>query len=285
MKILVIGATGMLGNTLFRFLKDNSVSNEVVGTIRSSGDLSLFDDKYRNCLISNIDIENHDSFVSLLSNIRPDVVINCAGIIKQLKSASDPLPVISINAYYPHKLAKLCSLLDARLIHISTDCVFSGLKGGYKEEDKCDASDLYGLSKNLGEVKYGNCLTIRTSMIGHELKSSNSLVDWFLNQQGQVNGYSKAIFSGLPTVELANVINSYILPDSDLHGLYHVSAEKISKFDLLNLVSKIYNKKITIIRDENVVINRSLDSAKFKKITGYVPPDWEKLIISMKDFG
>jgi len=221
----------------------------------------------------------------LLSNIRPDVVINCAGIIKQLKNALDPLPVISINAYYPHKLAKLCSLLDARLIHISTDCVFSGRKGGYKEEDECDASDLYGLSKNIGEVKYDNCLTIRTSMIGHELNSSNSLVDWFLHQEGQVNGYSKAIFSGLPTVELANVINSYILPDSDLHGLYHVSAEQISKFDLLNLVSKIYNKKITIINDENVVINRSLDSAKFKKITGYVPPDWEKLIISMKDFG
>jgi len=285
MKILVIGATGMLGNTLFRFLTDNSVSNEVLGTIRSSGNLNLFDDKYRNCLISNIDIENHDSLVNLLSNIRPDVVINCAGIIKQLKNASDPLPVISINAYYPHKLAKLCSLLDARLIHISTDCVFSGRKGGYKEEDECDASDLYGLSKNIGEVKYDNCLTIRTSMIGHELNSSNSLVDWFLHQEGQVNGYSKAIFSGLPTVELANVINSYILPDSDLHGLYHVSAEQISKFDLLNLVSKIYNKKITIINDENVVINRSLDSAKFKKITGYVPPDWEKLIISMKDFG
>ena len=167
---------------------------------------------------------------------------------------------------------------------MSTDCVFSGLKGGYKESDFPDANDLYGRSKFLGEVDYPNAITLRTSIIGHELNGSRSLVDWFLSQSGSVSGYGKAIFSGLPTVEIAKIIRDFVIPNPHLHGVYHVSADPISKYELLKLLAIKYDKSIHIDLDNSVVIDRSLNSNKFRSLTGFKPAHWGKLIDTMHNF-
>jgi dTDP-4-dehydrorhamnose reductase len=168
---------------------------------------------------------------------------------------------------------------------MGTDCVFSGAKGMYTEADASDAIDLYGRSKYLGEVDYSHAITLRTSIIGHELDAARSLVGWFLSKEGSVRGYKRAIFSGLPTVEIARVIRDYVIPYPELQGVYHVSAEPINKFDLLTLVAQVYGKTITIISDEHLVINRSLDSTRFRQATGFAPKSWLEQIISMRDFG
>ena len=209
-------------------------------------------------------------------------MINCVGLIKQLAVANDPLSALPINAMLPHRLARLCELLGARLIHVSTDCVFSGRAGMYTEEAPSDANDLYGKSKFIGELhNQANAITLRTSIIGHELGSQYALIDWFLAQEGAVKGYAKAVFSGLPTVELARVMRDYVLPQPNLNGLYHVSAEPIDKLSLLNWVAEIYDKDIQITLDEGVQIDRSLDSTRFRQASGYVPPTWPDMIRKM----
>jgi dTDP-4-dehydrorhamnose reductase len=212
------------------------------------------------------------------------VVINCIGLIKQIKNADDPLVAIPINSLLPHRLAQLCGVTGARLVHMSTDCVFFGDRGMYTEADISDAKDLYGRSKYLGEVDYPNAVTLRTSIIGHELNGTNSLVGWFLAQHGSVKGFRRAIFSGLPAFELARIIRDYVIPDPDLHGVYHVSADPINKFDLLNLISNVYGKKIDITPDDNFIINRSLDSTRFREATGYQPKPWPELVRQMREF-
>ena len=195
-----------------------------------------------------------------------------------------PLAAIPVNAVLPHRLARLCALAGARLIHLSTDCVFAGDKGMYREDDLPDAQDVYGRTKLLGEVDYPHALTLRTSIIGHELASHHSLVCWFLSQHGPVRGYSQAIFSGLPTVEIARVIDKYVLDRPELHGLYHLSAEPIDKLSLLQLVAKTYGKENEITEDRSMVIDRSLDSTRFRSATGYRPEPWPDLIRRMHEF-
>jgi dTDP-4-dehydrorhamnose reductase len=283
-KILIIGASGMLGSTLLRFFVDKS-SCEVFGTARTSSSVQSLPDKYLSHLIFGVDIESNNSLLSLLSEVKPDVVINCAGVVKQLPSASNPLVTLPINSIFPHLLSKMCLLSGARLIHFSTDCVFSGSKGMYIESDIPDARDLYGLSKHLGEISDSNSITIRTSIIGHELNTNKSLIEWFLSQNDQVKGYTKAVFSGLPTIEIANIIEDYILPNTNLNGIYHVSSDPISKYELLNTVANIYNKKIEIIADQTLSVDRSLDSTLFRNATGFKPKPWSELLVSMRDFG
>jgi len=191
---------------------------------------------------------------------------------------------VPINTLFPHRLARLCETVEARLIHISTDCVFNGQKGGYTEEDPTDAQDLYGLSKYLGEVNYPHSVTLRTSIIGHELRSANGLIGWFLEQEGECRGFTRAIFSGLPTVVLARVVRDLVIPDAKLHGLYHVAAEPISKFDLLQLVADVYDKSIEIIPDDTLVIDRSLAADRFHEATAYVPPQWPELVSIMHSY-
>jgi dTDP-4-dehydrorhamnose reductase len=198
-----------------------------------------------------------------------------------LAEANNPLLAVPINTLLPHRLAALCSVSGARLVHISTDCVFSGSKGGYLESDFPDAYDLYGRSKLLGEVDYPNAITLRTSIIGHEISGSRSLVGWFLAQEGRVKGFTRAKFSGLPTVELARVVRDFVLPRPELHGLYHVAAEPIDKFKLLMLIAQVYGKKIEIIPDNDFAIDRSLNGERFKAATGYVAPSWQTLIERM----
>ena len=281
MKVLVLGVTGMLGNAVFRFFS-NSDGYEVWGTLRSEAGKHHFSSSVHSKLISGIDVLDTDAIVTALNKVRPEVVINCVGLIKQLTEANDPLTVLPINAMLPHRLSRLCDLVNARLIHISTDCVFSGENGMYTEQSPSDAYDLYGKSKYIGEIHdRANTVTLRTSIIGHEMGSHYALVDWFLNQNESVKGYSKAVFSGLPTVELARVIRDYVLPQPDLKGLYHVSAEPIDKFSLLKLVAETYGKKILISEDESVTIDRSLDSALFRRVTGYVPSSWPELVHMM----
>lgn len=283
MRVLVLGVTGMLGHDVFKVLQASPLL-DVWGTLRSSVSLSYFNGKRHEQMLSGIDVLDQDALTSALARVRPDVVINCVGLIKQLADASDPLVAVPINALLPHRLAKLCVLGGARLIHISTDCVFSGSKGLYVESDFSDAEDLYGRSKYIGELHNNpNAVTLRTSIIGHELGSNNALIDWFLSQEGCIKGYRKAIFSGLPTVELARVIRDYVIPTRQLHGLYHVSVDPIDKYSLLNLVAEAYGKDIEIEPDDHVQIDRSLDSTLFRNATGYIPPTWRELVEGMRD--
>ena len=211
-------------------------------------------------------------------------MINCIGLIKQNAEADDPLSALPINAMLPHRLSRLASLIGARLVHFSTDCVFAGTKGGYTEDDQSDAYDLYGRSKYLGELHEPHTITVRTSIIGHELASARSLIGWFLGQAGSVKGFTRAIFSGLPTVEIAKIVRDCILPNKVISGVWHVSADPIAKFDLLQLVAEIYGKQIEIIADDSLVIDRTLDSTRFRLETGYVPPNWPELIRMMRDY-
>ncbi|WP_395517391.1 dTDP-4-dehydrorhamnose reductase family protein [Pseudorhizobium flavum] len=278
---LVIGASGMLGSEVFRALAGKS-DHCVFASVRNSSALQYFDAEYHNKIATNVDVLDNDALISLLNWSKPTTVVNCVGLIKQLPASKDPLVALPINAMFPHRLARLAALVGARLIHVSTDCVFSGSKGGYTEDCEPDSSDLYGVSKRLGEVlDVENAVTLRTSIIGRELNSAHSLVEWFLAQHGEVMGFKHAIFSGLPTCELASVIRDVVIPHKELNGLYHVSAEPISKFELLQLIASEYGKDIRILPDERTVIDRSLNSARFSCATGYVAPPWPELIKRM----
>lgn len=277
MKILVLGASGMLGNAMIRVLGEMA-GWQVYGTVRSEGSKKFFHPDIAERLISGVDVEHYDSLLQAFNKVRPDVVINCVGLIKQLADAEDPLQAIPINALLPHRLARMCELASARLVHMSTDCVFSGSKGDYRESDPSDAKDIYGRSKYLGEVSYPNAITLRTSIIGHELQSAHGLVGWFLSQQGQCNGFTRAIFSGLPTVALAHIVRDVVIPRADLFGVYHVAAQPISKYDLLKLIADVYGKTIEIMPSDKLAIDRSLNADRFRDATGYKVANWPELI-------
>lgn len=270
----------MLGNAVMKVLSEKPELH-VFGTVRAASGRRFFDSAIGANLIAGIDVLDHDSLTNAFIQVRPDVVINCVGLVKQLAAADDPLQAIPINTLLPHRLAKLCDVARARLVHISTDCVFAGDKGGYLESDNSDAEDLYGKSKFLGEVSYANSITLRTSIIGHELQNPHSLIDWFLEQEGSCRGFTNAIFSGVPTVVLAQIIRDVVLPRPELFGLYHLAAKPISKFDLIKLVAQVYGKNIEIIPDDKLRIDRSLDGARFTQAFGYVVPEWENMIKQM----
>lgn len=283
-RLLILGASGMLGNACVRWFSQSS-DYSAFGTVRSGNSLRRIAELAPSAtILSGIDVENSDCLMRCIESVRPDVILNCVGVVKQLNEADEPLTAIPINALLPHRLAHLAKLSGARLIHFSTDCVFSGLKGGYKEEDSPDAKDLYGRTKLLGEVDYPNAITIRTSIIGHEMAGAHSLIGWFLAQEGRIRGFTKAIFSGLPTVEMARIVHDHVLPHPEMHGVYHVSAEPISKYDLLMLVAKEYSKEILIEPDADFSIDRSLNSERFRAATGFQPSDWETLVANMHKF-
>lgn len=271
----------MLGHAVFNVLNGDAL-HEVWGSLRSVAALRHFPLQSHARLLTGVDVLDQDALAAAMVKVRPDLVVNCVGLIKQLADAKDPLTALPINAMLPHRLARLCALSGARLIHVSTDCVFAGRKGRYLESDLSDAEDLYGKSKYIGELHdLPNAITLRTSIIGHELGSNHALVDWFLSQQGSVKGFTKAVFSGLPTVELARVMKDFVVPHPQLNGLYHVAAEPIAKLDLLQLVAAQYGKQIEIRPDDGVVIDRSLDGSRFRDATGYVAPGWPELIGKM----
>lgn len=280
MKVLVIGASGMIGSTVLRVLSERE-DWAVYGSVRNSNARRFFSGQIRERILDGIDVEQPDALIKVLNQVRPDVVVNCAGLTKHKPEAEDPLVSIPINTLMPHRLAGLCKLVGARLIHVSTDCVFSGEKGNYTEDDFTDAQDVYGKSKAFGEIIYPHTITLRTSTIGHEFETRYGLLEWFLSQQGRCKGFSRAIFSGLPTVVFAQLIRDVVIPQSRLSGLYHVAAQPINKYDLLALIAKVYGKQIDIEPDDMLIIDRSLNSERFRKATGYEAPDWENLIKKM----
>lgn len=272
----------MLGHKITQVLKKNF---EVFSTIR--GNYESFE-KYgileKDKVFEKTDVNEIKSVAEIAKHLKPDYLINCIGIIKQLPSAKNSVKTIKINSLLPHQLAEIADENNSKLITISTDCVFSGAKGFYKEEDLPDARDLYGKSKNLGEVVESRHLTIRTSIIGRELNGAHSLIEWFLSNEGKtIKGFSKAIYTGFPTIVFADIISGLILNNSDLCGLYHISSEPINKFDLLNMVKKYYRVNVEIERDEDFEIDRSLDSSKFRLATGFKPENWETMIKKMAE--
>jgi dTDP-4-dehydrorhamnose reductase len=271
----------MLGHTLFMAMRA-SESNMAYGTLRGrTNPFTGRDVEPSDHLFCDVDITKTDSVVSVLSQINPDVVVNCVGLIKQRREAENRLHSMEVNAMFPHRLSALCALAKARLVHVSTDCVFQGSKGNYTETDVSDATDTYGRTKYLGEVCENHCVTLRTSIIGHELKRKTGLLEWFLNQGTAVNGFVNAVFTGLTTNELSRVIINYVIPNMALSGLFHVSAGTISKCELLRLLAATYGSKVEIRPSIHPMVDRSLDSSKFRDATGYMPPSWPTMVADM----
>ena len=281
MKILVLGVNGMLGSVIFRRLSASS-NVDVYGTVRKESKSKIFAPNLRSSVLSGMDALNPESVRNLLNQLIPNIVINCIAINHIGKTQSEVQDAYQVNAVLPHWLVEFCRPIGTRLIHISTDGVFSGIKGSYTELDTPDPINEYWLQKLKGEVFDENCITLRTSMIGHSLEGASGLVDWFLNQSISCKAYSNALFSGLTTYEIATIIQDIIIPNTSLSGLYHLSADPISKYGILELIASEYEKKIELIADASYSINRTLDSSKFKFHTGYKPPKWDQLIKQMK---
>lgn len=280
LKILVLGATGMLGSQLFIDL-NHQKNFPTYGSVRHPAAKSLFPAELSEMIITGVDAQNFESVRAVITVIQPTIVINCIGLVKQTAAAKDPVQTILINALFPQQLAVYCKDKGCRLIQISTDCVFDGSKGNYRETDSPNPPDLYGRTKLLGEIVDNHCLTIRTSIIGHELQSAHGLIQWFLSQTHPIKGFTQAIFSGIPTVELSRIIADYIIPRPELTGLYHVAADPISKYQLLNLVKTSYQKSLPIQADDTLKLDRSLNASRFQQATGYTPPPWPQLIRQM----
>ena len=285
MKLLILGSNGLLGNTLTKYFFEKN-NYETYGYLRDSSKLKFFNKKYINRLIVIQNILKINDLRRKIIELRPDVIINCIGLTNKIKgnSLNNIENYININSLFPFRLKEICDEIQARLILFSSDCVFSGEKGFYSEKDNPDPTDMYGKSKLLGELDNENIITIRKSVIGHELDSKKGLLEWFLNQEESVEGYKEAIFSGLTVLELARIIDMYILPNRQINGIIHLSAEPISKYDLLEIIAKQYNKLIKIEPNKEVKIDRSLNSEYFKKLTGYKSESWPLLINSMKEF-
>jgi dTDP-4-dehydrorhamnose reductase len=276
MRVLILGGDGMLGHRLYLHLRHR---HEVKVTLRLALPAYAQYDLFNTS--NTYDVVDAVSFGSVrrvVEDYEPQVIVNCIGIVKQRSAASQAIPAIEVNALFPHRLALLCRGHGARLIHISTDCVFSGRRGNYNEGNLPDATDIYGRSKLLGEVTEGNAITLRTSMVGRELTRKASLLEWFLSQAAPVKGFRRAIFSGFTTSELARIIERIIVQFPDAAGLYHVSAEPISKYDLLCLVRDRMRPGFEIAPDDEFHCDRSLDSTRFRTRFGYRPPTWEAMV-------
>lgn len=282
MKTLILGVDGMLGHVMAAsFLLEKNLEVYVIKR-KSNFEYSFLNIDSKNIFL--LDNLKENILKKIISNIRPDFVINCLGIVKQSKLINNYTQMISINSLLPHKLAKICESFNSKLVHFSTDCVFSGNRGFYKEFDNADSVENYGRSKFLGEVNYGNTITLRTSFFGHQIKNKYSLLEWFLAQRKECQGYVNHIYSGLPTNEIAKIVKKFVLTNVNLSGLYHVSNNPINKYNLLKLFKKIYKKDIKIFKNLDTSLDRSLDSSLFRMKTGYEPPSWEKTIEEMYKF-
>ena len=278
--IIILGCTGMLGNTIIRYLDIYSEHN-VFGLCRKNNN-KLKLNKVQ--IIENIDLDDLDRLKDIIFSLNANIIVNCIGVIKQKKYEVLDSDMIRINSLFPHVLNEFCNNKNIFLIHFSTDCVFSGTKGNYSEKDIPDPIDLYGRSKLVGELNGQNTITLRTSIIGHELNTNKSLLNWFLSSQNEIKGYKNAFFSGLTTLEVAKTLEKYIFPNPKLSGLYHLASDRISKYDLLNIISKIYNHEINISEDYDYYIDRSLNCDKLINDTGYEITSWSEQIKEMYKF-
>jgi dTDP-4-dehydrorhamnose reductase len=286
MKILILGLSGMLGHKLFSYLQKQN-TYDLYATTTTNFEIEYPSFKIinkKNIFFSKV--QNIDYFERIFLKINPDIVINCIAILRESFFDLKPVKFIEINTIYPHKISQLSKKLDFRFIHFSTDILYSDNNKLSCENDEIALSGPYAASKFLGEVKNNNSLTIRTSIIGHQLNNNTSLLEWFLNYEGKtVNGYSNVIYSGLPTTEISKIIHKYIIPNVDLKGIMNISSKPISKLELLYKIKKYYNKKVNINSDESIISNRSLNSNLFNKKTGYLVPDWDMMVKEMyEDF-
>lgn len=280
MRVLILGGDGMLGHRLFQHLGPR---HDVRATLRHElsayAALGRFTAKNS---YAGVDVRSLERVVEVLADFHPEVVVNCIGIIKQRPAAKEAIPSLEINALFPHKLATLCKAIRARVIHLTTDCVFSGGKGNYLETDPADAEDLYGRSKFLGEIHDSHCLTLRTSFVGRELARKTELIEWFLAQRQPIKGFTQAIFSGFTTGELSKIIEKMITDYPHASGVYHVASKPISKLDFLMLIKEKMGLPIEIIPDATYSCDRSLDATRFCKEFNYAPPSWESMIEDFK---
>jgi len=279
-RILILGGDGMLGHQL---LKSLAPRHEVRVTLRQDleayAPYRLFDNDNA---YTGIDVRSLERLTEVFADFRPQAVINAVGIVKQRPTAKESIPSLEINSLLPHRLSILCKAVGARLVHLSTDCVFSGQKGNYRENDPSDAEDLYGKTKYLGEVHDSHCLTLRTSIIGRELSRHKSLLEWFLAQTGTVKGFTKAIYTGFTTLEMSRIIEDMLMIHPDACGVYQVSSDPINKYELLLLFREKLSPKIEIVADESFCCDRSLDSTRFRKEFVYTPPTWETMIEELR---
>jgi dTDP-4-dehydrorhamnose reductase len=280
LRVLILGGAGMLGHKLAQQCADRfDTSVTFRGSAIDFAHGTLFDHVRT---LSHVDATSFDSLLRSVVAVKPDAVVNCIGIIKQLASASDPILSLETNSLLPHRLARLCSAVGARLIHISTDCVFSGSRGRYTEDDISDAQDLYGRTKFLGEVSGEGALTLRTSIIGRELRTTSGLVEWFLAQRGKrVQGWTRAIYTGFPTIVLARIIADILEQHRNFHGLYQVASAPINKYELLGLIRDAYDVDVEIEPTDGVAIDRSLDGTRFGEASGIQSPTWPKMVREM----
>jgi dTDP-4-dehydrorhamnose reductase len=279
-RILILGGGGMLGHQLLLHLQPR---HEVRVTLRQNlGAYALFNMFSSDIVYDNIDIRSLERIVEVMADFRPEVLINAVGIVKQRPDAKECIPSLEINALLPHRLAILCRGIGTRLIHLSTDCIFSGKKGNYLESDPSDADDLYGKTKYLGEVHETNSLTLRTSIIGKELSRHTSLLDWFLGQTGPVKGFTNAIYTGFTTLEMSRIIEKILLEYPEASGVYQVSSDPISKYELLLLIREKLGHDIEIIPDDVFHCDRSLDSTRFRSDFKYSPPTWPAMIEELR---
>lgn len=276
MKILIFGGNGMIGHHFLRYWQ---ARHDVRVTVRQSlATYESFGIFTKKNTYPDVDVRNDKSIRHVFSDFHPEVVVNAIGIVKQVITPALATLASEINAVFPHRLAEFCGREGARLIQLSTDCVFSGKKGMYTESDPTDGEDIYGKTKARGELYDGNCLTIRKSVIGREIATRNGLLEWFLSQKGSVKGFTKAIYSGLTIMELSRVIEKIIIDFPNARGLYHVSSEPISKYNLLRMIQKAFGLSTAIIPDDTFVCDRSLDSTAFRKAFHYTPPSWEAMV-------
>lgn len=276
MKILILGGDGMLGHQLLKSLKQR---HEVKVTLRQNLSSYLKFELFSEAnAYSGVDVRSFERLAEVIADFRPEAVINAVGIVKQRLTSKESIPSLEINSLLPHRLAVLCKVAGARLIHLSTDCVFSGKKGNYREDDFSDAEDLYGRSKFLGEVLDSNCLTLRTSIIGRELSRHQSLLDWFLAQTGVVKGFENAIYTGFTTLEISRIIEMMLVNFPNAFGIYQISSNPINKFELLKLFREKFNHNLEIIPDKSFICDRSLDSIRFRSEFSYAPPTWSDMI-------
>lgn len=281
MRVTVLGADGMLGHVVARTMRQRGDHVTAV-TRRRPNDLvaaALTGVE----VITGVDARVTDTVVTAMVEARPDVVVNCIGMVKQRPGGQAATEAILVNSLLPHRLSELCALADARLITLSTDCVFSGRSGSYNEQDVPDPVDVYGRSKLLGEVHAPHAVTLRTSIIGLELDRGTGLVEWFLAQSGTVSGWDKALYSGLTTAELARVIALVAHEQPSLSGLWHVAGPVIDKHSLLVQLARTLGRDVEIMRSPDVVIDRTLDANRFAIATGYRPPTWDVMLADLAD--
>lgn len=277
MRILVLGGDGMLGHALVGAWR---ARHDVHATLRRDREAYRGEELLlRPESHFGVDVRRLDDVVDVLGEVRPEAVVNAAGIVKQRRSAGDAVASLEVNALFPHRLARACRAAGARLVHVSTDCVFSGTRGRYTEQDEPDARDLYGRTKLLGEVHEPRCLTLRTSIVGLELTRKTGLVEWYLAQRGAIRGYRRAIFSGVTTAELAGAVEHLLLRERDLDGLWHLASEPISKYDLLaGLGERLRRRDVELRPDVELACDRSLDASALRRRTSYRPPPWNTML-------